>query len=126
MRLMEQNPHCHWCGIEVVYFYAQEWGPRPGQAGKMPTNFATLDHIYDRWDWEIRLQKAKERDATRHVLACNACNRKRNNDRMKEIPKDAHTIRQKLGKERKLLGDTRPRPQVFRGLNTLTELSDKS
>src|SRR3954468_1877679 len=66
-KLMAKDPHCTWCGREVVYFPIQ-----PGQT--IPGNFATIDHLYDRYN-----PKRKEignggfREYTL-VLACSDCN----------------------------------------------------
>lgn len=122
IRLMEKDPHCHWCGIEVVYWYVQEWGNN-GE-GRMPANFATLDHIYDRFEIEKRFEAWKNKDESRHVLACNGCNQKRNDVKMKELSITAKSylqIRQKLAQERKKRNDRSPRATIFRGLDKLIE-----
>ena len=62
--LMEQDPHCYWCHCEVVYFL-QKGG------GKMPDNFATLDHLNDRILGGPRPVRGQI------VLACLRCNNER-------------------------------------------------
>ena len=109
-RMMAEDPHCYWCGIEVIYY---ELKPHE----KMPFNFATIDHLYDKFDFDQRLAAAKNHDETRHVLACNACNKKRNKLRQDLMSKSFQQIRSKLGQERKDLGLINiSRPTYFRGL----------
>ena len=101
-RLWKEDPHCHWCNKETFL---------PSVLADM----ATVDHVDDNWSTlEQRFSKSGE---TRKVLACNGCNKKRNNQRMKEIPKWMHQKRTALGQERKKLGDKSPRPSLFRILN---------
>lgn len=113
-QLMKEDPHCFWCGIEVT----NEW---PEGRIKPPANLATLDHVYDKWMPKEREEAWKNGDDKRRVLACYRCNQRRNNDRMKEIPKSAVRIRTALGQERKKLASKQPRNQVFRGLENITE-----
>lgn len=63
-RLLRADPHCFWCGIEVV----------PDQP-KQP-DFATVDHLYSRWHPE-RLARHADGRSVLHVLACAACNQER-------------------------------------------------
>ena len=68
-RLMRENPHCCWCGVEVIWYYI------PGNAKPLPDNFATLDHLYQEGDPKrIKAWKKGERQI---VLACNKCNHER-------------------------------------------------
>lgn len=84
-QFMDANPHCHWCGQEVVYFYAITMT-------KMPGNFATIDHLYDRFD--PRRYRAYS-DLEDLVLACNSCNLKRGKKRTEMIsPEDREKRRQ--------------------------------
>ena len=114
---MEKDPHCYWCGIEVI-FYALPQGE------KFPNNFATTDHLYDRYDFERRKQ-AVIKNEERHVLACYKCNEDRGKKSTKAQSKDALRIREKLGQQRKKLGDRTPRSIIFRGLNEINKWSDK-
>jgi hypothetical protein len=61
-QLMRYDPHCHWCGCEVVYF-------EPQRRQKVPDNFATIDHVYSRM--------AGRPLQGRWVLACSRCNQER-------------------------------------------------
>ena len=111
-QLMKEDPHCFWCGCEVT----NEW---PEGRIKPPADLATLDHVYDKWQAEEREAAWRNGDDSRRVLACYRCNQRRNNDRMKEIPKSAVRIRTALGQERKKLLSKQPRNQLFRGLENI-------
>lgn len=73
-RLLARGATCHWCGIEVVYVHAREW-----PSGAMPDNFATLDHLDDRLSCPDREHRPPTPEA-RTVLACLACNLRRNRE----------------------------------------------
>lgn len=64
--LFNKDPHCHWCGIEVV------WYDKDG--GTMPENGATIDHLRSRLNPERR----RKADGEQTVLACSKCNQQRN------------------------------------------------
>lgn len=114
-KLMAIDPHCHWCGIEV-----KDYNIKQMQRHGPPNDMATLDHIYTKLEWEKRMEAAKAGDQNRHVLACNRCNQKRNKKDFEKIGgTDSWKIRTKLGLERKITGDKRSRPQLFRGLENL-------
>ncbi len=61
-RLMAADPHCHWCGCEVIYW-------KPQRREKVPPNFATIDHVWSRIQGRPR--------QGRWVLACARCNEAR-------------------------------------------------
>lgn len=66
LRMFKRNPHCFWCGVEVVLFGG---GP----------NLATIDHLYSRLH-PLRASKhasGHDRANVLHVLACTACNSER-------------------------------------------------
>jgi len=65
-RLMRENPHCNWCGIEVIWYYI------PGDGQPLPDNFATLDHLYQAKD--PRRIEAFRKGERQIVLACSKCN----------------------------------------------------
>lgn len=77
--MLKQGATCHWCGVDLVYIRVDSW-PK----GAMPDNFATVDHLYDRLTYPDR-----EHTAPRHqeqtVLACHACNQRRNRERQVAI-----------------------------------------
>src|SRR5437762_2332527 len=81
IRLMEADPHCHWCGVEVIY-YTPAWNER------VPLNFATIDHFFSRFTMQKRLEawreSMKRRDGSHYTLACWECNQKRAVDEAKE------------------------------------------
>lgn len=84
-----------------------------------PSNFATLDHLYDKFEPDKR-QEFWRNKKSQTVLACITCNRKRNNERMKVIGgTEGYKIRVKLGQERKKILSKQPRPQLFRGLQNI-------
>lgn len=116
---MEENPYCHWCGQKLIYFKVNQM-PK-GKA--FPHNFATIDHLIDRYDPEGR-HKAWKTHQNNTVLACYSCNVKRAKQRTLEQSKSALQIRNKLGQERKTLGQTTPRDQVFRNLDVLNKWDD--
>lgn len=62
--LMQEDPHCVWCGCEVVY-----WEDNAGLT--LPPNFATIDHLYSRLTPGGRPIKGET------VLACLTCNQER-------------------------------------------------
>lgn len=78
-RLMQIDPHCHWCGIEVIYYALPE-------GKQMPDNFATIDHLYSR----LNEQRKEKTFAYGHemtlVLACHKCNHERNVEEMQAVP----------------------------------------
>jgi 5-methylcytosine-specific restriction endonuclease McrA len=63
--LLEHDPHCWYCGTELVYY------TREPDAGEPPDNFATIEHLHDR-----SLGNRPERG--RRELACYRCNQERN------------------------------------------------
>ena len=76
-RLMKVSPHCHWCGILVIYY-------KPEFKERVPHNFATIDHLHSRFQMEKRLEawreSMKKRDGSHYVLACWACNQRRSSE----------------------------------------------
>lgn len=75
-RLMEKDPHCHWCGVKVIYY--------PLKKGEtMPNNFATLDHLVSRYYKPRFDPKMKQKTM---VLACFKCNMKRCEEDTKAQP----------------------------------------
>ena len=85
--LMAKDPHCHWCGIEVIY--------RKLTFGeKMPDNFATIDHLFSR----LSPQRGQKQHPTQEitVLACNKCNFIRGKEEEKGLGKTE--LRKRSGK----------------------------
>lgn len=78
-QLWKINPHCHWCGVktELVEFCTHSKF-RVGR-GK----FATVDHIKSRCE-AASLEEYSSR--ANQVLACHACNQRRNNEFQKTNP----------------------------------------
>ena len=72
-QLFEQDPHCHWCGCLTI------WLDQDG--GAYPDNFATLDHLYTRYEMEKRVELGNP-----FVLACNKCNHDRGAEATKAQP----------------------------------------
>lgn len=70
-RLLEADPHCYWCGREVV-----EWVFESGVAP--PLNQATIDHVNSR----VRGPRPK---IGRWVLACRECNEGRAREEEAEL-----------------------------------------
>lgn len=66
-KLMAINPHCYWCGCEVVKI--------KNVSDQQPDNYATLDHL------RHKLDPARGTDSkVSTVLACYKCNQKRNTE----------------------------------------------
>ena len=72
--LLKRGTTCYWCGVEVVYIRADKWAK-----GTMPANFATVDHLYDRLAYPDRHNRPPTQEE-RTVLACRACNQRRNRE----------------------------------------------
>lgn len=68
-KLFKEDPHCFWCGCLTTLDYSN---PRL-------TTLATVDHLYSRW------HPARSRRKHVKVLACFACNQRRNNCECKGI-----------------------------------------
>jgi hypothetical protein len=74
LELFEKDPHCHWCGREVVLVHQMRGG------ATLP-NQATLEHLFDRLNplrFDIRYA------GERYVLACYECNWRRGLERQRE------------------------------------------
>jgi len=73
-KLMKRDPHCHWCGVEVIYYLV-------AIHEVAPPNFATIDHLISRFNMEERLrllrESKKRKDGSHYVLACRKCNEAR-------------------------------------------------
>lgn len=80
---MKKDPHCYWCGKEVIY-YELKHGERT------PHNFATLDHLYSRYSPLRREVHFKEKTL---VLACNACNHRRGIEETMALPVEERRAR---------------------------------
>ena len=85
---MEKDPHCRWCGVEVVYFELQK-------NQRTPDNFATIDHLKDRNNPTRREVGMK---AITLVLACNKCNWERSETERKNTP--IEVLRERSGNNR--------------------------
>lgn len=62
--LMRNDPHCYYCGIEVV-----DYGKIPDGTTE-PNDMATIDHTISRF-------YRNKNEIVPKVLACNYCNKKR-------------------------------------------------
>lgn len=79
MKLFNEDPHCFWCGCLTTFDFSNP---------KL-TTLATVDHLYS------RQHPARSRRKHMKVLACFACNQRRNNCEHKRtyfMPKLAHRI----------------------------------
>lgn len=71
-KMIKIDPHCYWCGIEVVYIATHLDHP--------PGNRATVDHLYSRKKKQQRLEamrigkKLNNGHNIYYVLACHKCN----------------------------------------------------
>ncbi len=73
--LMRQNPHCYWCGIEVIDYQI-------AQPKRLPDDQATLDHLQDRLGRDKR-PMLNGKPLT--VLACYKCNLERSAKKQQEM-----------------------------------------
>jgi hypothetical protein len=97
--LLRVHPYCHWCEIELVWYYIPG-GHNNADHGKLPDNFATIEHIYTKNDGP-RPTKGKL------VLACLKCNHDRGQadeairrirrDLSADIPDDGDHLTHKIG-----------------------------
>ena len=76
IRLMKEDPHCHWCGIEVFL-------PDPHPTELPSDNRATIDHLYSRQSLKKRLVAMEygkllgNGAGVYYVLSCYECNGKK-------------------------------------------------
>lgn len=80
-RLMIIDPHCYWCKKEVIYYDLKDHE-------QMPHNFATIDHLFDKYSPERYSMSTllNKREVT--VLACHECNQNRGDERTHSMPID--------------------------------------
>ena len=64
-KLFLQDPHCHWCGCEVVESQSRQKNQQD--------NSATLDHLRTKFD----PQRGEPSDKEQTVLSCYKCNNER-------------------------------------------------
>jgi hypothetical protein len=100
-KLMKIDPHCYYCGIGLI------WYKTTGNE-KLPHNFATIEHLYDKYEPEKRREFHKKCQS-QTVISCFRCNQKRGEERTKMIPIEQRKVREKILQERKRLGLTTPR-----------------
>lgn len=86
-----QDPHCRWCGREVIFYVLQD-------GEKTPKNYATIDHLYDKMD-PRRYNLYPDNEHL--VLACYDCNQKRHKKRQSTISKAEQTARLKIANTRR-------------------------
>lgn len=67
--LLRTHPYCHWCGRKVVWYHVPG-GHRNEEYGKLPDNFATMDHIYSK-------NEGPRPEVGILVLSCLKCNHDR-------------------------------------------------
>lgn len=84
-RRMQIYPYCHWCTTKLIYYKLPPTVPKGG----LPDNFATIDHLYDRFDKEKRAEAWKKKVPQR-VLACNKCNLQRGLERNRHFQLQQH------------------------------------
>ncbi len=80
-KLLYEDPHCHWCGKELYYYKTK--------GGKLPDDFATIDHLESKLLGERKDVQKKKKTL---VLACPACNNKRSKDELEKY-KDIQSIK---------------------------------
>ena len=79
LNLYKRNPHCHWCDTETVL------PPPDRHVSKTPPppNEATIDHLRDKYHPHRHERPRSHEERT--VLACWACNQRRNTERQVEM-----------------------------------------
>jgi hypothetical protein len=98
-RMWELDPRCHWCGTETVlpeqlpddHWRVERKTVAKGsqllrQLKRPPANLATIDHLRSRYD-STRQEPAQEGER-RRVLACYACNNRRNTEEQATLPRE--------------------------------------
>ncbi len=78
--LMKKDPHCYWCGVEVIYY-------RLIKHEKVPDNFATLDHLHTRYTLAVKRATAGQHKPVT-VLACWKCNNERGKKETESMPRE--------------------------------------
>ncbi len=68
-----QDGKCYWCNNSMTI--------RRSTARRTPDNYATFEHLVDRFDSPDRTQGHQV-----VVLACNKCNRERNDAKQRNLP----------------------------------------
>lgn len=89
-RLWEKDPRCHWCGKPTFLILTP-----PGvdfNIGKQHPKMATIDHLRSRYD-STRKERSPEDNEPRTVLACHACNDKRNEEEQAQVPTEERSRR---------------------------------
>lgn len=79
-KLFLEDPHCHWCGQEVVEITAT-------YGMSLPPNMATLDHLHDRIE-HVKGRPVMPLGTSVTVLACRSCNEKRAAERIRLLGKE--------------------------------------
>lgn len=69
-KMMEEHPHCYWCGVEVVDRHGEGQVYRKGDV--IHDDTATVDHVWGRLD-----PRRKRGIWTPQVLSCFRCNQSR-------------------------------------------------
>lgn len=74
-----QHEKCYWCQGQMIN------DSREGMFRNI-SNVCTLDHFYDRWNFELRKKYYN------FVVACNKCNNERSREKDKEYASKAKTL----------------------------------
>jgi len=114
-KLWEENPNCHWCGEPTFLI---EYPPVDNfKIGPQHPKMATIDHLHSRYDSE----RGKHKGEIQTVLACHACNDKRNEKEQAAVPKEELTRRGKAfnrkRRRRKKRWERRPQTDIDGQLN---------
>jgi hypothetical protein len=87
-RLWKKDPKCHWCGEPTFLILIPEGVEL--KIGKQHPKMATIDHLYSRYDPE---RKERFDGEPQTVLACHACNDRRNEEEQAAVPVEERTKR---------------------------------
>ena len=82
---MKKHPFCHYCQRKLVYFKTKG-------GGKLPPDFATIDHINSRLIYPDGRPRVG-----RQVLSCPGCNQDRNKEEQKSLGAEELTRRAQAG-----------------------------
>lgn len=77
--MFRTDPHCHWCGCELVLPENCDVNTR-----NQPDNMATIDHLRSRYT--LTRQEPNHTKEQRLVLSCYRCNTSRNDKEQATIP----------------------------------------
>jgi hypothetical protein len=89
-KMVERFPFCYWCERFLI-----EYPPDAFRKGKLPDDFATIDHVYSRMNGTRPLRGV-------WVLCCPPCNHMRSKQEERELGKAELTRRSRMHKSARI------------------------